>query len=121
VIIVYSKLLLMVILTSFSQILIKSGSAKIKTNMGFFVFLKTFFNAYIIIGLAMVLGAPFLYFSALSQVPLNLGFSINGLNYILVIILGHFVLKEKVSVFHITGALLILSGFIVWNQGVVLY
>ena len=117
----YIKLLVMVILTSFSQIFIKIGSGKIKTNSGLLVLIKTFFNYNIIIGIIFVIAAPLLYFSALSSVPLNIAFSVNGLGYIIVIVLGKFVLKEHISVFHISGGLLIFAGFFVWNLGVGIY
>jgi len=120
-IIVYSKLLLMVILTSFSQIFIKIGSRKIITNSGLSILIKTFLNYYIIIGITFVVAAPLLYFSALSSVPLNMAFSVNGLGYILVIVMGRLILKENISIFHIAGGLFILGGFMVWNMGAGLY
>jgi drug/metabolite transporter (DMT)-like permease len=116
-IIVYSKLLLMVILTSLSQVFIKIGSRKIITNSGLSVLIKTFLNYNILIGITFVVAAPLLYFSALSSVPLNIAFSVNGLGYIIVILLSKLVLKEHVSVFHIAGGILILGGFMVWNLG----
>lgn len=114
----YIKLILMIILTSLSQILIKTGSGKIRTGNGTGKFIRSFLNPYIIAGMVMVLGAPLLYFSALSRLTLNTAFSFNGLGYVFVIILGRTVLKEKISVFHIAGGLLILTGFIIWNWGV---
>ncbi len=118
---VYIKLFLMVMLTSFSQILIKIGSGKIITKSGTAVLIKTFFNPFIIVGLAFVAVAPLLYFSALSILPLNAAFSFNGLGYIIVIILGGFILKERITVFHIAGGLLIFGGILVWNMGAGLY
>ncbi len=118
---VYSKLLLMVILTSLSQVFIKIGSRKIITNSGLSVLIKTFLNYNIIIGISFVVAAPLLYFSALSSVPLNIAFSVNGLGYIIVIVLGRLVLKEHISIFHITGGLLIFGGFMVWNLGAGLF
>ncbi len=118
---IYSKLLLMVILTSLSQVFIKIGSRKIITNSGLSVLIKTFLNYNILIGISFVVAAPLLYFSALSSVPLNIAFSVNGLGYIIVIVLGRLVLKEHISIFHITGGLLIFSGFIVWNLGAGLF
>lgn len=111
----------MVVLTSLSQILIKTGSQKIITKSGTAVLIKTFLNPYIITGMAFVAAAPLLYFSALSRLPLNAAFSFNGLGYIIVIILGGLVLKERISVFHIAGGLLILGGFVVWNMGTGFY
>ncbi len=109
----------MVILTSFSQIIIKIGSGKIITKSGKAILIKSFFNYYIIIGMVLVAAAPMLYFSALSRVPLNAAFSVTGLGYIIVIILGKLVLKERISIFHIAGGLFILGGFMVWNMGAV--
>ena len=120
-IVIYSKLLLMVILTSLSQIFIKIGSRKIITNSGIPVLIKTFLNYNILIGISFVVAAPLLYFSALSSIPLNIAFSVNGLGYIIVIVLGRLVLKEHISVFHITGGLLIFGGFMVWNLGAGLF
>ena len=117
----YIQLLVMVILTSLSQILIKLGSRKIVTNSGTAILIKTFFNPNIITGMVFVAAAPMLYFSALSKVPLNIAFSVSGLGYIIVIILGQFVLKERITVFHIAGGVIIFCGFIVWNMGAGLY
>ena len=117
----YIELLIMIILTSLSQVLIKIGSGKIRTGDGSGMLISSFINPYIIIGTALVLGAPLLYFSALSHLNLNTAFSFNGLAYILVIILGRSILKEKISIFHIAGGLLILAGFVIWNQGADLF
>ncbi len=117
----YIKLLIMVILTSLSQVLIKTGSGKIRTGSGTAIMIRSFLNPYLVIGIVLVLAAPLLYFSALSQLDLKTAFSFNGLAYILVIILGRFVLKERISIFHITGGLFILTGFLIWNQGVYLF
>ena len=111
----------MVILTSFSQLFIKIGSRKIITKSGTTILIKTFLNPYIIVGMAFVAAAPLLYFSALSRLSLNAAFSFNGLGYIIVIVMGRLVLKERISVFHIAGGLLILCGFMVWNMGAGLY
>jgi len=116
---VYIKLLAMVILTSFSQIFIKIGSRKIITNSGLVFLIKSFFNYYIIIGITLVIFAPILYFSALSSIPLNIAFSINGLAYILVIILGRLILNEYITLYHIIGGVLIFAGFLIWNMGAV--
>ena len=113
----YIKLLIMIILTSLSQVIIKIGSGKIRTGSGTGMLLKSFLNPYIIFGTALVMIAPLLYFSALSRLDLNTAFSFNGLGYILVIILGRSVIKEKISIFHIAGGLFILTGFLIWNQG----
>jgi len=115
----YIKLLVMVTLTSISQILIKLGSGKIITKSGTFILIKTFFNCYIIIGMILVSVAPLLYFSALSGIALNIAFSVNGLGYIIVIIMGKLVLQERISLFHILGGIFILIGFMVWNMGAV--
>ncbi len=117
----YAELLVMIILTSLSQILIKAGSGKIVTERGIGLLIKSFLNPYLIIGTALVLVAPFLYFSALSRLDLNAAFSFNGLGYILVIILGRFVLKEKITALHIAGGLFILTGFVIWNMGAGLF
>ncbi len=117
----YVKLLVMIILTSLSQIFIKAGSGKIVTGRGTGMLIKTFLNPYLITGTVLVMAAPFLYFSALSRLDLNAAFSFNGLGYILVIILGRFVLKEKITVLHIAGGLFILTGFVIWNTGAGLF
>ncbi len=117
----YIKLIIMIILTSFSQILIKIGSGRVRTGDGVSILIRSFFNPHLIIGMGLVLSAPLLYFSALSQLNLNTAFSFNGLAYIVVIILGRSVLKEKISGFHIAGGMLILTGFLIWNYGAGLF
>ena len=117
----YIKLLVMIILTSLSQVFIKMGSGKIRTGEGLFVLIRSFLNPFIVTGMVLVMGAPLLYFSALSRLNLNTAFSFNGLAYIVVIILGRSILKEKISIFHIAGGLFILIGFVILNQGAGLF
>jgi len=113
----YLLLCIMILLTAGSQILVKRGALRIKTGQGAGLLIRSAFNIPLVIGTAAVVAAPVFYINALSLLPLNRAFSFNGLGYVLVIILSRFFLHEKLSLFHITGGLCILSGFIIWNAG----
>jgi len=66
-------------------------------------------------GLSVIAG-PLLYMYALTKVELSVGYSFSGLTYLLVILGGHLLLKERITLYHVLGTLSILAGLTVWNM-----
>jgi drug/metabolite transporter (DMT)-like permease len=111
----YLALLLMVILNTVGQLLVKKGAHRLILHRGIPVFIKSGFNPYLIGGGLSVVAAPLLYMYALSKVELNAAYSFSGLTYLAVILSGHFILHEKITLYHIGGSLAILAGLAIWN------
>ncbi len=108
----YIFLLLMPVLVTAGQVLLKKSVPAIVTGKGLVAFLLSCRHPGIIAAAVCVAASPFLYISALGSVPLSEAFAFNSLNYILVFLTGRFLLKEKVDVFQAVGVVLIASGFL---------
>jgi drug/metabolite transporter (DMT)-like permease len=108
----YLLLLMMPVLVTFGQVLLKKNTGKVITEKGLFIFLKSLFSPGIIAGAVAVAAAPLLYIKALGAVELSEAFAFNSMNYILVFISGHFILKEEVNRYQVIGVILIASGFL---------
>ncbi|MFW6360997.1 MAG: EamA family transporter [Spirochaetota bacterium] len=111
----YLALLFMVLLTTAGQILAKRGALRISIRHGFGRLLRTMANWPLALGGLSVVAAPVLYMYALSHLPLSIGYSFSGLTYLLVVLTGHLLLKERITLYHIAGTLCILAGLSVWN------
>jgi len=111
----YIALLLMVILNTVGQLLVKKGALRLVLHRGFLELVKSSINPYLLLGGGSVIAAPLLYMYALSKVELNVGYSFSGLTYLSVVLSGHLLLHEKISLYHIGGSLAILAGLTIWN------
>lgn len=111
----YMALLLMVVLNTAGQLLVKKGALRLVMHRGIPAFLKSGFNFYLAGGGLSVVAAPLLYMYALSKLELNVGYSFSGLTYLVVVLSGHFILHEKITLYHIGGSLAILAGLAIWN------
>ncbi len=111
----YFALLLMVVLNTAGQILVKRGAIRIKIHRGFLNLLRTMANWPLALGGLSVIAGPVLYMYALSYLPLSIGYSFSGLTYLLVVLTGHLLLKERITLYHIAGTLCILTGLSIWN------
>lgn len=115
----YPALLLMVLMTTTGQLLLKRGSAriafrrqgKIRLARG----LKSMLNPYTMAGGLSVAGAPLLYMYALSRLPLSAAYGFSGLSYVGVVLGSRLFLHERVTLYHISGSLVILAGLALWN------
>ena len=111
----YLALLLMVLLNTAGQILVKRGAIRIRSHRGIGHLLRTMVNWPLALGGLSVIAAPILYMYALAHLPLSIGYSFSGLTYLLVVLTGHLLLKERITLYHIAGTLCILAGLSVWN------
>ncbi|MFP4179349.1 MAG: EamA family transporter [Spirochaetaceae bacterium] len=111
----YWALMLMVILTTTGQLLVKRGSASIDFAGGIRRGVVSMANPYTISGAAAVAGAPLLYMYALSKLSLSVAYGFSGLSYLGVVAAGRLFLGERITLYHISGSLVILAGLALWN------
>jgi drug/metabolite transporter (DMT)-like permease len=111
----YGALVLMVFLNTLGQLLVKRGAVKIVLRNGFAALVRSMLNLYLLLGCASVVLAPLLYMYALSILDLSVGYSFTGLTYVSVVLSGHLLLHERITLYHIAGALVILAGLTIWN------
>ena len=105
----------MVLLNTAGQILVKRGAIRISIHRGLGYLLRSMANWPLILGGLSVVAAPVLYMYALAHLPLSIGYSFSGLTYLLVVLTGHLLLKERITLYHIAGTLCILAGLSIWN------
>jgi undecaprenyl phosphate-alpha-L-ara4N flippase subunit ArnE len=111
----YFSLAVMSLLVAFGQICIKRGAHLLVLDRGPFVLLKSFFNAYLIAGAAVVTVAPIFYFYALMDLDLSAAYSFTALSYVLVVAGSALFLKEKLHFLHWCGIALIAAGIVVFG------
>ena len=108
----YLLLLIMPVLVTTGQVILKSHVHSIITGRGPFQFIKSCINPGIIAASVCLTAAPIPYITALQDVKLSEAFAFNSLNYILVFVTGRLILREKVNFYQIIGVILIASGFL---------
>jgi drug/metabolite transporter (DMT)-like permease len=118
-------LALTVVLSAVGQLLTKAGADRtlpdsdaLKNVSPFAAvrrFLRKAANPFLICGLVVVAAVPFLYTRALASLSLTKAYGATGLTYPLVIFGSAVILRERISLRHIAGGLLIFAGFLVWN------
>ena len=111
----YAALLLMVVLTTAGQLLLKDGSRRITFSRGVWSGLASMANPGTLLGGATAAAGPLLYMYALSKLPLATAYGFSGLGYVGVVVGSRLVLKEHITHYHIFGSLVILAGLIIWN------
>ena len=110
-VILYSAIYLLgVIVSSFSQILLKKSANREEQS-----FIKQYLNVRVIVAYGMFFGATLLSIFAYKVIPLTLGAILGTLEYGLVAILGHFLLKENLRARQIFGILVIIAGIIIYS------
>ncbi len=70
-------------------------------------------NGWINIGIAIYTVEIFVWLRVLSEVPLSIAFPLASLNFLGIAFASHFILKEKIGVNRILGAVLVTLGVIV--------
>ena len=108
----YLLLLMMPVLVTIGQVILKSCVHLIETSRGPVQFVKSCLNPGIITASICLAAAPIPYITALKDVQLSEAFAFNSLNYILVFATGRFILREKVNLYQIIGVILIATGFL---------
>ena len=115
----YIALLLMVLLNTLGQLLVKRGAVRIDIHLGTAHLIRSMINWPLALGGLSVIAGPVLYMYALTKVELSVGYSFSGLTYLMVVLGGHLLLKERITIYHILGTLTILAGLMVWNMGII--
>ena len=108
----YFLLLMMPVLVTAGQVLLKKKAGSIITGKGPDVFIKTLLQPAVIAAGLCVAAAPLFYITALRDVPLSEAFAFNSLNYLFVFVCGRLFLKEKINKIQVFGMILITTGFL---------
>lgn len=98
-----------VFVASLSQILLKISANKTYPSK-----IREYLNGYVITGYAMLFLSTILTMIALKKMPLSWSTVIESSGYFFVFVMGHFILKEKISRRKIMGLLVIFIGTIVF-------
>ncbi|MHB1693617.1 MAG: EamA family transporter [bacterium] len=111
----YLFLIFTVVLNSFSQILIKIGSGKVKKEH-LKIGLKSilvFFNPLIFIALVLLFFATIFYLLALSKLNLSYAYPLLSSSYIFILLMSRLLLKEKVGLKRWVGVFIIIIGIFI--------
>ncbi len=98
-----------VFVASLSQILLKISANKTYPSK-----IKEYLNGYVIIGYVLLFLSTILTMLALKKMPLSWQTVIESSGYFFVFMMGHFILKEKISRKKILGLAVIFAGIIVF-------
>lgn len=96
-------------IASFSQVLLKKSAAKKYRNI-----ISEYMNYYVIIGYALLGVSTIFSVLALTVLTIQDIALIETTSYLMVMILGHFLLNEKITKGKVTGNLLILFGILLF-------
>ena len=99
-----------VIISSFSQVLLKKSANTKKDNI-----IKEYLNTKTIVAYSIFFIATLCSVIAYKNLPLSSGPIIGALEYIFVIILSYIILKEKINKRTIIGISLIILGIVVYS------
>ena len=105
----YLLMILAVIVSSFSQILLKKSARQEHASL-----IKEYLNPWVIIGYGMMVVSTLLIIAAYHGLDYKNGPIIESLGYILVMVLSYVFFKEKVDRRKIIGYSLILIGVVVF-------
>lgn len=108
----YLLLMLMPVMVTAGQVLLKKSSHLVITGQGLPTMLLSCFKPGIIAAALCIAAAPLMYIRALGSVPLSEAFAFNSLNYIIVFFSGWFILREKLNTYRVIGVILISIGFL---------
>ena len=109
--IIYSGILVFgVLISSFSQILLKKSAQKKHSS-----FIKEYLNPCVIIAYAIFFAATFLSIYAYKVVPLSLGPILDSSGGFFITILGLIFLKEKITVKKAIALAIIILGIIIYS------
>jgi len=90
------------------QTLLKAGATSLHASTG----LSQFLDPRTILGLALYVGAAFLYIVALRRIPLSIALPCTAASYIGAIFIGYFVYDETITLIHLTAVAFIGCGVI---------
>ena len=101
-------LIFSIILTSFSQLLLRVGAKKSNTAN------VHLFNLYTITGYVLFLGVMLLMIYAMQKIPLRTAIACNSLTYILTPVLAHMCIKDPINKRILLGSLIIMLGILIF-------
>ncbi|MCI8326590.1 MAG: EamA family transporter [Lachnospiraceae bacterium] len=102
-------MILAVVVSSFSQILLKKSANKEHENL-----IKEYLNPYVIIGYGMMVVSTILMILAYHKIEYKNGPVIESLGYLLIMFLSFLFFKEPITKKKICGNLLILLGIFIF-------
>lgn len=97
--------ILSILISAFSQILLKKGSAC----------KSIYLNKFTIFGYIIMIFSTFLTLVSYKKIDLSLGQVLQSLSFVFVIILSKLLLKENISKNKILGIIIIIMGLIIFN------
>ena len=97
-----------VFVSSISQIMLKKSAIKVYNNK-----IREYLNPLVIVGYVLFFLCSLINVFALKYVPLSLMPILESSGYIFVTVMGHFILKEKLSKRKNVGMLAILIGILI--------
>jgi len=92
-----------------AQTLLKAGAM---TGQASTALLAQFLDPRTVAGLALYVGAAFLYIIALRRIPLSVALPCTAASYIGAIFIGHFLYNETITLIHLTAVAFIGCGVI---------
>lgn len=110
----YAALVCVMILTAFSQILIKKESQNIAISFNYETLKAVLLNGKILLSMFMMALAPALYFISLQFIELNEAYAIYSLIYVMVVILSKIFLNENIGILKLTGISCITIGVLLF-------
>jgi len=111
----YFLVVLSVVFSSIGLLLFKKVAISLETESGVVRLMKSLLNRYFAFALLCFISSVVFYISALINLELSRAFSLTGLTYVLVLVGAHFIFKERINKYHITGVLGIATGLLVFH------
>ncbi|MDD1697767.1 MAG: EamA family transporter [Methanoregula sp.] len=108
-----SLVFIAVLLTGISQVLLKIGAAHQGDQKN--PVLAAYLNFPVITAYALLVFVTVITVIALKEVPLKMVYAITSLNFVVVTILSHWILKEQIGKRMIVALGLIVSGILIFN------
>ena len=100
-------LVLSIILTSFSQLLLRIGAKKADKEL-------TIFNLYTVLGYALFLVVMLLMIYAMQKITLRTAMALNSITYILTPIVAHYFIKDDLTKSMLFGSSIIIVGIVIF-------
>ena len=100
-----------VLISSVSQIMLKTSANKVHTR-----WIDEYLNPKVIIAYGLFFTSSVLTVFAYKYVPLSMGPILEATGYVFVSVLGYFILKEKIGKRKILGLITIVLGIIIFNM-----
>lgn len=104
--------LISIFFTGFGQMMLKIGT---RDSDGKYRLISAYLNPYVIFGYGLFVAVTIFSVYALREIPLKVFYSLTSLNFFLVLVFSHFVLKEPANKGQIMGVGLIVFGVIIFN------